>query len=334
MTIETKFQFLNDKLNVGRLNTPIYKLERLSEYYGYNLYIKRDDTTGTALSGNKIRKLEYLFCEGISLGADTFITCGGTQSNHVRATAALARRLGYTPVGLLYGTEPEKPYDGNLLLDEMLDMEIYWGDQTEIWEYSKALDEIADEQRSKGRKPYIIPMGGSNATGSLGYFRAGLEIIEQEKELGVNFDIVFSPVGSGGTYAGLAIAKKLAMWDADMYGVNVAMHSDFYKDIVLTIVDEFQSKYGQSCEIARNGLKIIDGYVGPGYAISTPEEMELIRFVARSEGIFLDPVYTGKAYWAMDDFFKSGKIDKGANILYLHTGGMYGLFPQRKYLSK
>ena len=325
--------FLNKKISAGRLNTPIQYMPRLSKRYDVDFYMKRDDMTGAGLSGNKIRKLEYLFYDAEAQGADTVITCGGTQSNHARATAVLARIRGLHPILLLYGKQPQKPYDGNLLLDYLLDAELHWALPDDIWN-NAIMEEIAEKERANGKKPYIIPMGGSNTIGSLGYVNCALEIMKQQDELGLKFDYVFCSVGSGGTLAGLIIGKSVFGWNTKILGVNVSLDKDFFISHVSQILEEtekFNRKYGVDTKISSKDINIIDGFVGAGYAIPSEEEMELIKLAARAEGIFLDPVYTGKTFWALDTLLKNHKIERNAKILFIHTGGIYGLFPERKF---
>jgi D-cysteine desulfhydrase len=315
---------------LANLPTKIEKLERLTKKLGGpNIYIKRDDQTGTEISGNKIRKLEFAVKEAINKGCDTLITCGGIQSNHARATAAIAAKLGITSHLVLRGSA-ESQIDGNLFLNKLLGAHIHY---ISADDYKNKRFEIMTEIKNKllcqGYKAYIIPEGASNGIGSFGYFNAVEEIINQQSEMGIIFDAIVSAVGSGGTYAGLFIANKIYNNKADIYGVNVCDDEEYFKDRINEIIyDSF--KYTESTiDFSKNEIKIIDGYVGRGYALSRPEELEFVHNFARLEGIILDPVYTGKAMFGLIEEIKKGRFKDYSNILFIHTGGMYGLFPQK-----
>ncbi|MHA1911590.1 MAG: 1-aminocyclopropane-1-carboxylate deaminase/D-cysteine desulfhydrase [Candidatus Kariarchaeaceae archaeon] len=323
---------INNKLSMGLLPTPIDLMPRLSEYYGSNIFFKRDDQTGSSLSGNKIRKLDYLLYDAERKGADTIITCGALQSNHSRATAIAARRRGFEPHLVLKGEMPSS-FDGNLLLDKLLDSKIHILSPEEETTYDQKMEEVAEQLRKEGKKPYIIPLGGSNELGYLGYYRAGVEIQEQEKEMGIVYDYIFCAVGSGGTLGGLYLAKLANEWERRIIGVNVVDTAEKFQEEIKEVLDQLIEFYELETKITREEIEFQDGFVGPGYGISTPEVINLIKMVAQKEGIFLDPVYTGKTYWAMDHLLKSGKIPKGSNVLFMHTGGIYSLFPHKELFS-
>ncbi|MFX1538364.1 MAG: 1-aminocyclopropane-1-carboxylate deaminase/D-cysteine desulfhydrase [Promethearchaeota archaeon] len=322
---------VKNKLSLAMLPTPIRYMPNLSKYYGYKIYFKRDDLTGLELTGNKIRKLEYSFYEAKRQNADSIITCGGIQSNHARATTILCRRLGLEPYLVLRGSEPQDSYDGNLLLNKFLEAEIFWITPDEYRNSrNQIMEELADQLMKKGKTPYIIPEGASNVTGYLGYFNAGLEIQEQEKNEKIQYEYVFCPVGSGGTLGGLYLAKLIANWERKIIGVNVCDTAEFFQEKIKKTIDEFSAHHKLNIQITPKEIDIVDGFVGPGYAISTEEERKLIKMVARMEGIFLEPVYTGKAFWALDHLLKNKKIPQDSNILFIHTGGIFGLFPQKE----
>lgn len=318
-----------ERIHLANLPTRIEKLERLSKTLGGpNIYIKRDDQTGTEISGNKVRKLEYSVKEAMTNGCDYLITCGGMQSNHCRATAAIAAKLEMKSCLVLRGTDTTQP-EGNLLLDRLLGAEIrfvtaeeYSNQRTEI------MESIKQELEQKGFKPYIIPEGASNGIGSFGYYTAMEEIIEQEKELNMSFDCIVLAVGSGGTYSGLWLANKLLNHNSEVVGVNVSENAEHFKGRIQEILYESMKYMNANLSVSKAEIDIIDGYVGRGYALSRTEELKFIHNLAKLEGVILDPVYTGKAMYGLTEEIKKGNFKDYKNILFIHTGGLFGLFPQ------
>ncbi|ADY55299.1 pyridoxal phosphate-dependent enzyme, D-cysteine desulfhydrase family [Syntrophobotulus glycolicus DSM 8271] len=319
-----------EKITLANLPTKIEKLERLSpKLGGPNIYIKRDDQTGTEVSGNKIRKLEFAVKEALDQGCDVLITCGGSQSNHCRATAAAAARIGIKSVLVLRGSSNEES-DGNLFINRLLGAQIrfitpeeYRNKRAEIMEKIKA------ELEEQGRRPYIIPEGASNGIGSFGYYTAMAEIVRQEKELGVHFDRIVIAAGSGGTYSGLFLASKTLGYTGQIYGINVCDDAEYFKNQIDKIVRESMQYINVDLQFSKDEIHMIDGYVGQGYALSRPEEMHFIHEFARLEGIILDPVYTGKAMYGLAEEIKKGNFKTCENILFIHTGGAFGLFPKK-----
>jgi len=319
-----------EKITFANLPTRIEKLERLSQKLGGpNIYIKRDDQTGTEVSGNKIRKLEFSVREALNQGADVLITCGGIQSNHCRATAAVASRLGMKSVLVLRG-DSETESDGNLLIDKLLGAEIHFITPEE-YKNNKAeiMEQIKVQLEKQGYKPYIIPEGASNGIGGFGYYNAMEEIICQEKELGVHFDRIVLAVGSGGTHSGLFLASKTLEYTGEIYGFNVCDDAQHFKNEIYKILHESMKYIDVNLHISKDEIHIMDGYVGRGYALSRPEELNFIHDFARLEGIILDPVYTGKAMYGLVEEIKKGTFKNCENILFIHTGGAFGLFPQK-----
>lgn len=319
------------KIVFANLPTKIEKLERLTEELaGPNIYIKRDDQTGFEVSGNKIRKLEYSFSEALEQNCDTLITCGGIQSNHCRAVAAIAARLGMKSVLILRGSQ-EDDINGNLLIDRLLGAQIYYITQKEYEENrNEIMESIKANLEKEGYKPYIIPEGASNGIGSFGYYDAMQEIIHQEKQLGINFDKIVLATGSGGTYSGLFLGSKILNYPGKICGINVAADAEFFKNRIYDIIQESLSYINIDLSYTRDEIEIIDGYVGEGYAISKQEELSFIQKFARLEGIILDPVYTGKAMYGLVEEIKKGRLfNKDSNILFVHTGGGFGLFSKK-----
>lgn len=318
-----------ERIHLANLPTRIEKLDRLSKSLGGpEIYIKRDDQTGMELSGNKVRKLEYSVKEALDNGCDYLITCGGIQSNHCRATAAAAVKLGMKCCLVLRGEEDSETV-GNLLLDRLLGAEIrfvtaeqYSNQRAEI------MENIKHEMEQKGFKGYIIPEGASNGIGGFGYYTAMEEILEQETQLNISFDCIVLAVGSGGTYSGLWLANKLHEHPADIHGINVGGDAEYFKARIQEILYESMKYMDVSVPVSKEEISIIEGYVGRGYALSRPEELKFIHDLAMLEGVILDPVYTGKAMYGLAEEIKKGTFKKYKNILFIHTGGLFGLFPQ------
>jgi len=322
------------KLTLACLPTPIKKLERLSAHLGGPaIFVKRDDLTGAALSGNKIRKLEFVIKDAIDKGCDTLITTGGLGSNHARATAVAARQLGLHPFLVLRGS-PGPAADGNLLLNTLLDAEIKFISRADYENRDEIMAEAAEDLRKKGRRPYIIPEGASNALGAWGYFEAAKEIKSQIEQYRLpSFDAVIVPVGSGGTYAGFADGSDYYGLHSPLYGVNVSKNAAFFIDRITMIMHSFRQQFHYPKPVPADNIHIIDGYTGKGYALSSTDELETIRLVAGLEGIFLDPVYTGKAMHGLIGQIQSGRFTKKMNLLFIHTGGIFGLFPKRQIFA-
>lgn len=320
-----------ERIHIANLPTKIEELTRFSvKIGGPTLYAKRDDQTGLELSGNKIRKLEYSIQEAISMGADTLITCGGIQSNHCRATAAAAAKLGLRSCLVLSGNETEIP-DGNYFLNLLLGAEIKFITKDEYTNSRiQIMQDINKKLNSQGKKGYIIPEGASNGIGSFGYYNAMEEILWQETELNIKFNAVVVAAGSGGTYAGLFHANKINDNSARIIGINVRNDDDeYFADAISDILHESFSYTDREIDFTKNEIEIINGYVGDGYAMSRPMELKFIHELAKTEGIILDPVYTGKAMLGLVNEIKKGIFKDCKNILFIHTGGLFGLFPKK-----
>jgi len=320
-----------ERIKLAQTPTPLEKMTRLSEKFGVEIFFKRDDYTGTELSGNKVRKLEFILQHAVGMGADTVITCGGAQSNHCRATAFAAKRLGLKSVLLLRTPNPEQPPapEGNILLDCLADATIIWITPEQYQQRDRYFAWQAEELVAKGACPYIIPEGGSTALGSWGYVATVEELTSDVAQLDDPAAVsttVISAVGSGGTTSGLVLGNKLFAADFRMVGVNVCDDKDYFQKVIGTIINDFQDKYLEQPIATTADIEILDGYVGRGYALSQPQELEAIRDLARLEGVVLDPVYTGKAYYAMISELEKNPECFGPRIIFLHTGGLFGLF--------
>jgi D-cysteine desulfhydrase len=317
------------RLSLAALPTPVVELPNLAAYRGVpRLLMKRDDLTGLETSGNKIRKLEYVIADAVAHGAQTLVTHGGFQSNHCRATAAVAARLGLRCRLIL--RSPEDPAnDGNLFLDRLFGARISLHSPAEYAEHrSELVDRAMAEERDAGRTPYFFPVGASIPLGCWGYVRCMHEILAQ-LPAGEPVD-VFAPVSSSGTLAGLILGK--ALFKADhlrVLGVPVSDSLDFFQKDVRKLLDDTIAGFDLGLTAAQTPIELVDGYIGDGYALPTPRAVEAIKVAARTEGLLLDPTYTGKAVVGFLDWAKEGKTRPGATPLFVHTGGAFGLLARR-----
>lgn len=319
---------------LANLPTPIQKLERLSELFGGpELYIKRDDLTGVGFSGNKVRKLEYSVFDAMKKGCNVLITCGGIQSNHARATAAVAAKMGMKCHLVLNGNPPELS-EGNHFLDLMFGTEVTYLSNCELKDLENALIRIAEEYRDRGDFPYIVPLGASNATGSLGYINAVGEMKEQFSAMGFMPDHIVSGSGSGGTMSGLAAGKAVYGLSSKITGFSVAFDKSFLEAKIRNVIHEIKESYFPDINKDNADFDIIDNYIGEGYTKTDREQLALIKKVANLEGILLDPTYTGKAMYGLYREIQQGTFRKEEKVLFLHTGGVFGLFPYREMLQK
>lgn len=304
--------------------TPLEYLPRLSDYLGRDILIKRDDVTPMAMGGNKLRKLEFLAAEALREGADTLITAGAIQSNHVRQTAAVAAKLGLNCVALLenpIGTRAENYLtNGNRLLLDLFNVQIEMCDA--LHDPVTQLDELATRFEAQGFRPYVIPVGGSNALGALGYVESALEIAQQcEGAVGISSVVVAS--GSAGTHAGLAVGLEQLMPQVELIGVTVSRSIADQKPKVVTL----QQAVAQALEVTASAdITLWDDYFAPGYGTPNDEGMEAVKLLARLEGILLDPVYTGKAMAGLIDGISQKRFKDEGPILFVHTGGAPALF--------
>lgn len=297
-----------------------------------DIWIKRDDLTGCALSGNKVRKLEFLLAEASSAGCDTVITCGGIQSNHCRATAVAAREAALMPHVVLSTERPsaDPGLEGNLLLDRIVGAEIHLISPDDYLQRDEIMLNLANELKASGRKPYIIPEGGSNALGAWGYLNAWEEIRLQIEESHLGITDVVVACGSGGTAAGLALGAALSESPVRIHAVSVNRVAQYFYTAIGGILKDLGSS-----QKAEDVMDVIDGYVGEGYARSTDDELRLIAETASSTGIILDPVYTGKAFRGMlTELEKKSSRFRGGKLLFIHTGGMLGLYEKIPQFSE
>ncbi len=332
---------LADKLNefprarFAYLPSNIEHMKNLSSALGGpNIFIKRDDQIGLGIGGNKTRKLEFLLGDAISQGKKKVVTFGGPQSNHARQTVAAARKLGLEPVLFLFGEEPQE-YTGNLLLDRLMDATIHF---IPFESGSKRLeDAVADMKAEALSSPdvseedsYIIPVGGESPIGLLGYVGAALEIQQQMETKGLRLDYVVVAAGTGGTVAGLTAGFRLLGTNVKVIGIDVgALWKDFEPSIAASATSTAQ-QIDPGMTITREDFILVEGFVGDGYAIPSKEGVEAIRMLARHEGIFLDPVYTGKGMAGLIGLAREGFFKPSDNVLFVHTGGVPALFAKGK----
>jgi L-cysteate sulfo-lyase len=309
--------------------TPLEFMPRLTEALGGpNLYIKRDDCTGLGTGGNKTRKLEFLMADALKQQADTIITQGATQSNHARQTVAIAAKMGMQCEILLEdrtGSKDESyKQSGNVFLDHL-----YGAHVTERpggTDMAAAMNEVAEELRAKGRKPYIIPGGGSNPIGALGYVVCALELVDQFNNLGLNVDCLVHATGSAGTQAGLVAGFEGTRSQIPVLGIGVRAPKEAQETNVFNLAVKTAELLGVPGSVKRESVMANCDYVGGGYGVPTAGMVEAVTMLARLEGILLDPVYSGKGMAGLIDLCRKGHFRKGQNVVFLHTGGAVALY--------
>ena len=308
----------------AHLPTRIESLPRLSKYLaGPEIWIKRDDQTGVGLGGNKIRKLEYLIGQAISEGAEMVLTTGAAQSNHCRQTAAAAARSGLQCTLVLVGPEPERP-TANLLLDTLLGVDIIWTDGSRR---DQDLKKAFQNAKEEGRRPFLIPYGGSNPVGAYAYYKA---VEELKTQVGKDIpDWILFASSSGGTQAGLVTGTITFLPETKGLGISVDEKEEILKERVLTLSNLLSKMLEEKPEIPQDFILVNDGYIGEGYGVMNEEDKEAIHLFAKLEGILLDPVYTGRAGAGLIDLIKSGYFQKDEKVLFWHTGGAPALFADK-----
>lgn len=317
------------RVSLAHLPTPLEHMPNLSrELGGPEIWVKRDDCTGLASGGNKTRKLEFSMAAALAEGADTIVTVGAVQSNHVRQTAAAACKLGLACEVLLEHrvVDPSEPYakSGNVFLDKMFGANLreYAGGT----DFATAISVVADEVRANGGKPYIIPGGASNTVGALGYVNCAIELLEQATERDLNIDHLVTATGSAGTQAGLAVGLKALGSDIPMLGIGVNIPQDAQEEKVFALACETADYIGKPGIVSRDDIVANCNYVGDGYGVPTDSMNEAVMMLARLEGLLFDPVYSGKALAGMIDLVRKSEFKDAANIVFLHTGGSAALF--------
>ncbi|MFI8577839.1 D-cysteine desulfhydrase [Rossellomorea aquimaris] len=309
--------------------TPIERLNNLSEYLdGPNIFIKRDDLLGLTGGGNKTRKLEFLVADALKNNADTLITCGAVQSNHCRLTLSAAKKE-QLDCRLVLEERVTDSYNlnanGNNFLFNLLDA----GGITVVpggSDMMKEMEKVADQVRSEGKSPYIIPGGGSNEIGATGYVACAQEIMMQMFENSLDIDYIVTTSGSAGTHAGLLVGMEGNNHHIPLVGISVNKEKNIQEENVYNLVKRTSDYLNVSNRIDKKSVNVFDNYVGPGYSLPTDSMKEAISLLAQKEGILLDPVYTGKTMAGFIDLTRQGYFKKGDNILFIHTGGSPALF--------
>lgn len=321
--------FESPRVELARLDTPVHAVDW--SWGDRRLYVKRDDLTGAALSGNKVRKLEYLLADARSQNADIVLTCGGIQSNHARATAVAARRMGLDCC-LVLGGDAAAPPDGNNLLARITGAQIRFVDAPTMEHREAAMADIANEFKQDGRRPYTICTGGSDTLGVLGYMRCAAEIDRDVQSLPTKPAHVLVAVGSGGTFGGLQLGFRAMVSNIDVVGATVDADLDYWRKRLAGYLAECDRRWSLGAYNPARSLNLIHA-AGIGYAKSTDEEIDfLLEFGART-GIILDPVYTGKAMFAFDRAVRSSEFNLRGDVLFVHTGGVFGLMPARDVIA-
>ncbi len=333
--------------NLIHLPTPFQKLENLSQSLaGPEIFIKRDDLTGLAFGGNKSRKLEFIIEDALEKKADVIVTWASVQSNWCLQTAAAARKFGIKPVLLLFKSYdlPEE-YDGNLLLDFILEADIRIeeaekGRVVRMEDVEEIIDETINEIRKEGFIPYVAPIGGSLVGGSMdkplgaiSYLNAFVEMMEQCEATGIEVDYIVLASGSGGTQAGLTVGARALRDKIKVIGISVSDEKESYSQDILTIAQDTAKALDLDLKIERRDVIVFDEYIKEGYGIVDKEVSDVLRLIAIKEGLFLDPIYTGKAMVALLDLIQKRYFKKEDKIVFLHTGGTPALFPNKYRLG-
>ena len=317
------------RIKLAHLPTPLEFMPRLTEHLqGPNLYVKRDDCTGLASGGNKTRKLEFLMAEAMQQGSDTVITQGAVQSNHARQTAAAAARLGMHCEILFENriSDPSNDYlnSGNVLLDRL------FGANTRHYpggsDMNAAMEEVASELSGAGARPYIIPGGGSNPVGALGYVDCALELLQQANDQQLRIDHLIHATGSAGTQAGLVTGLRATHTGIPILGIGVNAAQEAQEQKVYDLALETAEFVGAAGCVSREDIIANCDYIGDGYGVPTDSMIEAVKLLAQLEGLLFDPVYSGKGLAGMLDLIRKGEFKTGENVVFLHTGGSAGLF--------
>jgi len=317
------------RLRLGHLPTPLEPMDRLSEHLGGpRFWVKRDDCTGLSTGGNKTRKLEFLLAEAIGEGADTIITQGATQSNHARQTAAAAARLGLKCHILLEdrtgSNDAQYTLNGNVLLDRLHGATV--AKRPGGADMAAEMNALADTLRASGARPYVIPGGGSNTTGALGYVNCALELSEQAAAMGLKIDALVHATGSSGTQAGLVAGLAALQSDIHLLGIGVRAPREKQEAMVFDLAQRTAARMGHEGAVRREDVRANCDYVGAGYGIPTPGMVESVKLLAEIEGLLFDPVYSGKGLDGLIDLTRKGAFDGMENVVFLHTGGSVALF--------
>jgi D-cysteine desulfhydrase family pyridoxal phosphate-dependent enzyme len=310
---------------LGHLPTTLDEAAALSERLGFRVLIKRDDNTGFALGGNKVRKLEFLIGDAVAQGADVVITTGGVQSNHARLTAAACRKA-ELECRLILNRGPHNGVQGNLLLDHLLGAGVEVLDSENPADAIPAMESLAEQLRAEGRKPYVIPRGGSVPQGATGYAAMIAELLPQIDTLGVSPTALYLATGSTGTHSGTLAGLASAGCDLPVQGVSVSRPTDLQEEMVLKLSNATLKHLGFEESITAEQVRVDDRFRGPAYGYPVESTMEAIEVLAMDEAIILDPVYTGKAMAGLLAHAREGRLGPDDTVVFIHTGGAPALF--------
>ena len=328
-----KALLLLPRLELAKLPTPLDRVENLGKSLGdLDLWFKRDELTGFGLGGNKVRSLEYLAADAMKVNSNILITGGSSGSNHVRTTMAVAAHLGLKGVAVLSGTRPSKA-NGNLLLNQLLDAKLVFTGNPDRSYIDKYIEDEAERLRGKGESPYMIRRGGVSSLGCIGYVSAAVEICSQLQSLNLNPDILLCATGCGVTQAGLLVGFKLMGLNCRLYGITVSRSRDECIAYIKQLINETEDVLGLDSRVKNDEIFVFDEYIGEGYSVPTSEGIDAIRLVAQTEGIFLDPIYTGKAMAGLTDLVKKDLIGSDNTVIFLHTGGSPSIFSNSTIIS-
>ena len=317
------------RIRLAHLPTPLEPMDRLSEELGGpRIWVKRDDCTGLSSGGNKTRKLEFLMADAQKQGADTVITQGATQSNHARQTAAAAAKLGMNCQILLEdrtgSSEPQYNFNGNVLLDQLHGAAIT--KRAGGSDMNQEMVILAESLKKQGKNPYIIPGGGSNRVGALGYVNCAAELTEQAAQIDLQIDALIHATGSTGTQAGLVAGLSALASDTYLLGIGVRAPKAQQEAMVYELACQTMDYLGIGTDVERENVHANCDYVGPGYGLPTAGMIDAVKMLARLEGLLFDPVYSGKGLDGLIDQVRKGHFDGMNNIVFLHTGGSAALF--------
>jgi D-cysteine desulfhydrase family pyridoxal phosphate-dependent enzyme len=316
------------RLKLAQLPTPLEEARRLTEALGGpRILFKRDDLTGVALGGNKVRKLEFVIGRAVAEGADALVVCGGFQSNLARIAAAVGNRLGLEVV-LVLGGEPGEPRlpVGNLLLDRLYGVTVHTIDTSPRWEFGTAVDDVAADLRRRGKRPFVVPLGGSGPEGMAGYVFATEELLAQLEELKLRPSRLYVAVGSGGTYSGLLLGALNQGAPYQVVGISVSRNREYLLEHIPLAAMAAAASLGLARWPSSAEICVDDRYIGAGYGVITEGCRNAISIVARTEGVLLDPVYSGKAMHGLIEHIQTSQISSDESIIFLHTGGWPALF--------
>ena len=321
------------RVRLAHLPTPLEPLDRLSRHLdGPAIFVKRDDCTGLGLGGNKVRKLEFLLADVLAQRADTLVSGGVPQSNHLRQTAAAAARLGLKSrlavmTGRVPRTDPDYLASGNLFLDRL------FGAACEFVDWSPrrndSIERLAERVRREGGRPYVLPYGGSTAQGALGYVQCGVELIDQMRARAVRVNAIVVASGTGGTQAGLVVAMAALAPAVQVIGIDIDAEPERVRSDVARLAIEAAQRLGVNDAVAREAVEVVAGYAGEAYGLPSDEMREAVELAARLEGLVLDPVYSGKGLAGLIGLIRSGRFTRADNVLFIHTGGAPALFAYR-----